>query len=312
MKKIYLLVASVFLGASLFGQTFITSHFESALANPSSPQIGLYTWDDGSGGSDGYITGNNNYGDLGAVQLFDATHGVTNTGVINSVGVFVGYKDIVSGTPAITIGVWENNSGAIGNLLGSGTINLADIDTTQAGVTPIIVGTSLKGAYNAIVSFATPIAIPASNSFFAGVLYPTADGEVAIVSSQVGQFPDATTHSGAILSDGTFDNYGQYNVTISLAVFPGVTFDGASVTEVLKAQTRVYPNPANDVVNFEFGTTEVANVTVLNLNGQVVLSSAVNNGALALNVSELESGLYIYQANDANGNVLNTSKFSKK
>lgn len=315
MRKIYLLVASVFVGASVFGQTVtttITSHFEGALTNP--PQIGYYTW---TPATDGYVSGNNTYGDKSVVQLFDANSGVTNSGTIDGVKVFIAHKANAGGS--ITVGVWENNNGNVGTLLGSQVFTLASVDTSQAAMQIIGTAPSIKGIYNVSATFTTPIAIPASKSFFAGVILPTtaAAGDTAVVLTTAGSFqsPNNATHAGVIESTDEFISYSdatQGQLKIGNAIFPTVTMSTVSVANVLKAQTRLYPNPANDIVNIEFGTSDVTAVTVLDLNGKVILNSAVNNGNVTLNVSDLEVGMYMYQAIDAEGNVLNTAKFSKK
>jgi hypothetical protein len=58
----------------------------------------------------------------------------------------------------------------------------------------------------------------------------------------------------------------------------------------LSSNLKVYPNPANDVLNIS-ANGEISNVTILTLDGKVVLSSSSST----INVSELTSGMYIYQ-----------------
>lgn len=58
---------------------------------------------------------------------------------------------------------------------------------------------------------------------------------------------------------------------------------------------NAFPNPAVDVVTFEVtGTTDVRNVTITNLAGQVVVNQEIISGVAKVDVSSLESGMYIY------------------
>lgn len=319
MRKIYLLVASALVGATSFGQTTITSHFEGAVANLQAPQVGVYNWQNQAQESIGYISGTNDFGDIGVVQLFDASYGVSGSGVINSVKVMVAAKQQAASPGSITVGVWENDGGNVGNLIASQVVSLNDIDTSIAGASFIGTLPNVKGIFNVEASFSTAPAIPSNNSFFAGILLPATsaagDTVAVLTTSPAFNFANAATHAGVVDSDGDFFGYAQAlpSLTISNAIFPTITLDNpVSVASVLKAQTRLYPNPATDVLNIDFGTNEVSGVSIINLNGQVVLNSTVNNGSVQLNTAGLNSGLYIYQAIDAEGNVLNTDKFSKR
>lgn len=312
MKKILL---SLFVGSSAIinAQTTLTSHFEGALTNPTDPAVGYFSWTDG----DGYVSGSNNFGDEGIVQLFDNNYGVSGEGVINSVKVHIALKNQgANPTGTFSIGVWENNAGAPGTLLASQVITIASVDTTQGGVNLITEGTTVKGLYNVEATFITPPSIPANGSFFAGVLLPTtiANGDTIVVLTTAPPyvFMDSTTHAGAFAGTDFF-SYGESDLPLANAIFPTVTFNAVSVSTLIKDQAKLFPNPANDVLNIDFGTEEVKEINIINLNGQVVIQNQlVNNGTVKLDLSNLNSGLYLYQAMDTNGNIIATDKFSKK
>jgi subtilisin family serine protease len=70
----------------------------------------------------------------------------------------------------------------------------------------------------------------------------------------------------------------------------------------------VYPNPATDVVNFVFGTSQAANYTISiqNLMGQTVKTVSVNTSGRgfhtsAIDVSELAAGTYLYKVTSQSG-----------
>ena len=70
--------------------------------------------------------------------------------------------------------------------------------------------------------------------------------------------------------------------------------------------TSVYPNPANDVLNI-VASEEIANVSILGLDGKLVATSATST----VNVADLISGMYIYQVTTTSGKVSRDS-FMKK
>lgn len=71
-----------------------------------------------------------------------------------------------------------------------------------------------------------------------------------------------------------------------------------------------YPNPATDVLNVSLNTNEAAAINVFDLTGKSVKSVKVNGLNAAINVSNLNNGLYTYQVLNANNEVLATSKFN--
>lgn len=112
-------------------------------------------------------------------------------------------------------------------------------------------------------------------------------------------------------------------MVVHVYVQPNTGFDGAfevsnSVTldcptsnltkEALKA-IRVYPNPASEFINFDFGNNTASTLTITNVSGQVVSNVNVNSNKATVSVSEFDKGIYFYNAIDANGNVITTNKF---
>jgi len=75
-----------------------------------------------------------------------------------------------------------------------------------------------------------------------------------------------------------------------------------SVSEFLLDATKIYPNPASDVVNIK-SHFEINNVKVYNFAGQIVADEAVSNTLYQLNTSELKSGLYLFQIETSEGAI---------
>jgi endoglucanase len=62
------------------------------------------------------------------------------------------------------------------------------------------------------------------------------------------------------------------------------TFDAVNV--------RMYPNPANNVLNFD-AKSNIENVSIYNLLGQEVIFETINKQSTSVNISNLQSGVYV-------------------
>lgn len=251
----------------------------------------------------GYVTGTNEYGDLGKYQRFDNTNGLNGNGNITGCLLWAPVK--VDNGGSFDVVVIDFAGGAAGSVLATETINLADLDTTTAahGVA--------EGAvlYNFAVNFSTPVAFTSTSDLLIGVNLPTTAGDtLALVSNTVGDYASATTYTWEQWSDNSFVAIGDPNnwdATIAQAIFPTIEGD-ASISE-LEANTTVYPNPANDVLNVK--TTEVIEtISIITTEGKVV---ATANNATSINVAELTAGMYIYEVKTVSGQVVRNT-FMKK
>lgn len=111
---------------------------------------------------------------------------------------------------------------------------------------------------------------------------------------------------------------GTYDLTVTDANGCTYTAQGIEVplvnglSETGIATINVYPNPADD--NLYVAVSESmaeANITVLNLEGQVVLQNALHNQkAFNLDLSDLSEGVYLLKLN--NGNASYSKRFMKK
>jgi hypothetical protein len=290
MKKTLLSLAFGALAMmSTTAQTTLTQHFDWALTDLQNPQISVYSW--GTGGANGYVSGNNTFGDLASVQLFDYSTGIVGPGTVSNVKVWIPVK--IDNGGSIDVRLYANNAGAIGTQLASMTIDIADIDTAFASLS-FIPGTSpgtALGIYNVSVSFSTPVAFTGSG-FWAGYTYGTGTNAIAGMTTIDNQtsYALATTHSGVIASNNTFDNYGQYDLHISHAIFPMVTMTPSSVEETVFA-SNMYAFDNRLYVTTENQTFGVLSIT--NLMGQTVETFTHNNNYSIYELGHLSAGVYI-------------------
>lgn len=86
-----------------------------------------------------------------------------------------------------------------------------------------------------------------------------------------------------------------------------------SVYEIFaNTNVNVYPNPANNVINFELSTNENVAVTVYNIDGSLVKTVAAFQQLTAVNIDDLDNGSYIYRVATLNGDIIKTGKFVKQ
>jgi DNA gyrase inhibitor GyrI len=314
MKKLYFLAVSLLLGAGAIAQTTVTSHFEGAVADPTPAnwQIGTYTWQQGNG----YVSGSNAYDDKAILQLFDGTYGVSGAGTIDNVKINVAHKTDNGDGTMVTVGIWENNNGVPGALLGSADVEIASIDTAITSTQFILDGQTVKGIYNLDVTFASPITIPANLSYYAGITLPTpaqtTNGDTIVVLTTVDggnyQFADATTHAGGLDQTDAFAGYGTFGIEVANAIFPTMNFTGDVAENNL--DLSVYPNPAENVLNID-AAESLSSVKVIGMDGRVVVEEEINGNTVSIDVSSIEAGSYYYEVVSLNG-VVSRSSFVKK
>lgn len=298
MKKL-LLSLTVF--AAAFGANAQMDTL-SAHCLPSTTYSGLI--DDAAPIDSGFIGGTNLYGDLAKMRLFDATTGVTGGGTIKGVAFFTLFKQ---GTGSIQVNIWADNAGTPNYAapIATVTVPLASIDTTAANTDLLADG----NFYNHIATFPTPVAIPAGNKFWAGIVLPAAGSVFATAISTPANGTGAT-HTGEMQmpAPGTFSTFDNgtntsWQLDASLTIYPIVDFTLGLNENVISAS--VYPNPANDVLNIKT-TEDVASVVITTTDGKVVATSNTTN----VNVASLKAGMYIYQVTTVSGKV-GTGNFAK-
>ena len=76
-----------------------------------------------------------------------------------------------------------------------------------------------------------------------------------------------------------------------------------SINELIAQTTDIYPNPANNVLNIVSYTVGIKKINIYNLNGQLVLNKEINNNQKTINISSLESGIYIVDILSENTSV---------
>lgn len=72
----------------------------------------------------------------------------------------------------------------------------------------------------------------------------------------------------------------------------------------------IYPNPAAKTVNFHFGETQPAKITIYDMTGRVVAQKNTAEKNVSLVVEQLNNGMYIYHSTDLAGRILSKGSFN--
>ncbi len=89
--------------------------------------------------------------------------------------------------------------------------------------------------------------------------------------------------------------------------------DQATVTEALKDEIKLYPNPAKNQVSLAFGNTEVGfSYEVFNQLGQSVLAKRTGTAKVTIDVQDLPSGLYFVTIQNKESKAVSNLKFVKE
>ncbi|HTA28215.1 MAG TPA: T9SS type A sorting domain-containing protein [Bacteroidia bacterium] len=72
---------------------------------------------------------------------------------------------------------------------------------------------------------------------------------------------------------------------------------------------NVYPNPANNRINFVTGIKQDLYLSIYDLTGREMDKIAVKNGISTLNTNAYNNGIYLYSLTDNSGNLVDRGKF---
>ncbi len=295
MKKILLSLAVVFTAGAATAQVDTLTEFFTG-----TPALV------GSAGA-GYVSGNNDYGDLGKFMRFDASNGLGN-GTVNGVLLWIPVKDDNGGS--FNVVARDFTGGAFGATLATETITLAAVDTSLAGYS-IAEGTT---PYNVAVTFSTPIAVTGASDIVIGIELPTTMGDtIALTHNTDGDFAAADQYTVEEWSDNSAQFFGDptnWDLDVALAVFPIVDVVPAVGLEEASIEANVFPNPATTELNIEV-KGEATAVSIITMDGKVVATQDIVGTSAKVNVAELTSGVYFYEVVAADGTVVRNT-FMKK
>lgn len=83
------------------------------------------------------------------------------------------------------------------------------------------------------------------------------------------------------------------------------------VADQNEVAVRYFPNPATNIINFEFPSAVSRGFTlqIFSFVGRKVITVPVTSNRTTVNISTLFGGIYVFQLRDANGRILACNKF---
>jgi hypothetical protein len=224
---------------------------------------------------------------------FNTASGIISTPVLNSVA------STISGVNAAV----ASDAAVVGNTVFGVLLSSTGAILAQSANTVIV-----AGDLNTIKTFTfpTPIAIAANQQVHIGL------GQTA--NATAGYFPLGsyvnpnltTTYNTSALTGGTLTllttNLGQLGIEAvysgNCALLGTASFSNTTFT--------VYPNPARDLVTIEgLNDSNIVSYKITDLNGRTVRSNvAINATTAQINISDLQSGVYMMTVNSDNGSAV--------
>ena len=157
---------------------------------------------------------------------------------------------------------------------------------------------SFTDAGEQVFSKATSTTTPATGSF----TVPTS-ATVGATRMRVSMKYNGTPTSCETLSYGQVEDY-----TVNIVAGTPISAIADTRSDEILTTISLYPNPTKDILNIETNSVNTLSYSIVNYLGQIVKSGNIENNVL--NVTTLNSGIYILEVNDGQKSV--TKKFIKE
>ena len=246
-------------------------------------------------------TGYANVFDLANVYRFGGSWGVADIKTVidagtNSVTLYPNFNTYNAADP-----YWSN--GAIGNKIFEGNTYVEDASLDGQTVTfkANVASNTLASGYTAI-AFIKGLNPATGYSTDVLVTTPLTPGQFSITANSI---PAGLIVQYGFAVTGLNGNPANQAALGNVLVTPAAL----SVSEFQNAQVSMYPNPAANKLNLD-AKNAIESVAVFNLLGQNVLAQNPNSKSVSLDVSDLQSGVYVVKAT-INGKEA-ASRFVKK
>ena len=108
-------------------------------------------------------------------------------------------------------------------------------------------------------------------------------------------------YSYSVTADGYFDAAGDVSVADDVTVEVTLEIDDTSVPETGLIQLTIYPNPVRETLNIESDGALIEEVRTIDMLGQVVYSTRVQDYRHSINVTGFRNGVYFIQVTTSQG-----------
>jgi PKD repeat protein len=227
----------------------------------------------------GYVSGNNEFGDRAKANYFQSNQDLFVTGVL------VEFAYATGGNPNIEIGLWNNagTNGSPGAKIGSQTVSLNTIKT------------NINNQQLTYIPFNPPINV--ASSFYSGFMLPTVTGDTLVVWSNT----DGNTNPGIAWeqwNDSQWHSFAQpdnWDLNVALAIFPIVQNTLGIKDYKMDNAINVFPNPSQGIyyVASELFNNEPGKLSIYKLDGTLIQTVVQRNGEiLSIDLTNEPPGIY--------------------
>ncbi len=244
----------------------------------------------------GYISGTNGYSDKAKANSFTPSSPYNLLVGVN----FKFGKATWKTTPYhVPVKVWDNTGpgGSPGNVLLSDSIPIQQICTDVS-----------NHAYTNLM-FPTPLSI--SNSYFLGIELPTLVGDsIVLMTNKNGQaMPNTAWEQWRNGNWYPYTDSTSWKYSVSHTIFPIMCKPDYGIPETSKDNIAVYPNPAAQNVNIDFGAYMYSKVSikVYNLVGSLVKEINYNGTPthlLKIDFADSPNGFYFLNINNGDKTII--------
>lgn len=247
----------------------------------------------------GFVFGTNCYGDLQKANYFPAaTYSAITTPSVSAVLVAF-FKQGTRGTggaPTTTVGLNIYNPT---NATGGGPSGAA-IASASAPMSLVTAGASTTGICFYTYSLTTPVAVSATNGFYASITLPQGGGDTAVVFNSPASTIDYGYEQWSNNSWFAISAAWGASLKANLSIYPilcGNITTGISKSS-LEKNVSVLPNPSTGLFNLilNFGQVENVSVSVTNVIGQEIFADKYNgitSFAAPIDLSSQANGVYL-------------------
>jgi len=253
----------------------------------------LYTSPNG-----GFAFGNNGYGDVAKAQSFDKGNAVALKKVLLEFGeVVFGSGDVNS---AINVNVYNNYG--VGIVVGSGVLQDSIAPDSIIAQMSIPVSQLLDDGSFTIADF-TSENVLLSDDFSVGIDFSLlAAGDTVGLNSTTDGDANGSNNAWELTSDSVWFQVAEsaysWGLEVQLAIFPVVELDALASIREQSISVSISPNPSSDFLNIRFAKNGKYKIQLLDASGRIVLSANSNASLSTIDISRLNTGLYVLSVSD--------------
>jgi hypothetical protein len=258
---------------------------------PLAGEYGIYVTPNG-----GYVTGNNETGDLAKANYFSNYQNRYITGLL------LEFAYATGGNPNIEIAVWNNlgANGKPGSKIGSNSLFLNSIKNH-------IINNQFT-----YVTFDPPVNV--SQPFYAGFMLPTTTGDTLVVWSNTDGDTSPPT-AWELWFDNQWSGFtgtNTWNLDIALAIYPIVQNTLGTGENKIEKSLSVFPNPSHGLFNIvsEKIENESTDIQIYSFDGTLLrkINRKINE-VLIIDLRNEPSGIYFLK--NTQGSEIITTKLVK-